>query len=78
MQFLRDLYDNGVATVVSRFQQCFKFYEKIKHQINEANFNIGKSDMSCLELFEFTAKSESTNAEKYNYFREVLVLTWKI
>ena len=77
MQFLRDLYDNGVATVISRFQQCFKFYEKIK-QINEANFNIGKSDMSCLELFEFTAKNESTNAEKCNYFREVLVLTWKI
>ena len=74
---MRDLYDNGVATVVSRFQQCFKFYEKIK-QINEANFNIGKSDMSCLESFEFTAKNESTNAEKCNYFREVLVLTWKI
>ena len=74
---MRDLYDNGVATVVSTFQQCFKFYEKIK-QINEANFNLGKSDMSCLELFEFTAKNESTNAEKCNYFREVLVLTWKI
>lgn len=74
---MRDLYDNGVATVVSRFQQCFKFYAKIK-QINEANFNIGKSDMSCLELFEFTAENESTNAEKCNYFREVLVLTWKI